>query len=241
MYTKHNTFGSKKNIQAKLTETRMILMYIIIAFCLAVGIRQPAFFSPATVITIMRAGIFTMCFALCEMVVIISGGIDVSFPAVACVAMYVPMYIINRVYNIDSALFAFGLAIFIGLAFGLLNGFLVSILKLPALIATLAISSIAYGGLITLLGTREFTVLPKSLKLIYDTNLFTYTAAGTGFKYPLNILVLLPIVVSILVAWMLQKTMMGRGLYAIGGDKSSAMMAGFFFISSPKYKSCCRR
>ena len=157
---------NKLKTKSLLTSTQMILLYVIVAFCLVVGIRQPAFFSPATVITICRAGIFTMCFALCEMVVLISGGIDVSFPAIGCVAMYVPMYIINRVTPIDSALFAFGLAILIGLLFGLLNGFLVSILRLPPLIATLATSSIASGGVVTLLGTREFTTLPDSLQAI---------------------------------------------------------------------------
>lgn len=219
----------KNNAKAKqvLTSTQMILVYVITVFCLIVGMRQPAFASPATIITICRAGIFTMCFALCEMVVIISGGIDVSFPAIGCVAMYVPMYIINRVYNIDSALFCFGLAILIGLLFGILNGVLVSFLKLPPLIATLATSSIAAGGLVTLLGTREFTTLPDSLQAIYNTNLFTYTAPATGFNYSLNVLFLVPVILCIVVAWMLKYTMLGLGLYAIGGDKNAARVAGF--------------
>ena len=122
--------NSKKK-HAWLTSNQMILVYIIAVFSLIVGIRQPAFWDFATVLNTMRAAIFTMCFALCEMIVIISGGIDVSFPAIGCVAMYVPMYIINRVAPIDNAWFAFGLAILIGLAFGLLNGFLVAILNLP--------------------------------------------------------------------------------------------------------------
>ena len=196
---------NKLKTKSLLTSTQMILLYVIVAFCLVVGIRQPAFFSPATVITICRAGIFTMCFALCEMVVLISGGIDVSFPAIGCVAMYVPMYIINRVTPIDSALFAFGLAILIGLLFGLLNGFLVSILRLPPLIAT----------------------LPDSLQAIYNTNIITYTAPGTGFTYLLNVLFLVPVLACLGVAWMLRYTMLGRGLYAIGGDKNAARVAGF--------------
>ena len=218
---------NKLKTKSLLTSTQMILLYVIVAFCLVVGIRQPAFFSPATVITICRAGIFTMCFALCEMVVLISGGIDVSFPAIGCVAMYVPMYIINRVTPIDSALFAFGLAILIGLFFGLLNGFLVSILRLPPLIATLATSSIASGGVVTLLGTREFTTLPDSLQAIYNTNIITYTAPETGFTYLLNVLFLVPVLACLGVAWMLRYTMLGRGLYAIGGDKNAARVAGF--------------
>ncbi len=217
----------EKNRYSFLISTQMILVYVIIVFCLVVGIRQPAFFSPATIITVCRTGIFTMCFALCEMVVILSGGIDVSFPAIGCVAMYVPMYIVNRVYKIDSAVFAFAMAILIGLVFGLLNGFLVSVLELPPLIATLATSSVASGGVVTLLGTREFTNLPSSLQAIYNTNLITYTAPDSGFTSPLNVLILVPVVAALLVAWVLHKTMLGRGLYAIGGDKNAARVAGF--------------
>lgn len=220
----------KKN--AWLTSNQMILVYIIAVFCAIVGIRQPAFLDFATVLNTLRAAIFTMCFALCEMIVIISGGIDVSFPAIGCVAMYVPMYIVNRVAGIDNPMFnnpwfAFGLAILIGLAFGLLNGFLIAILNLPPLIATLATSSIASGGVVTILGTREFTTLPSSLQAIYNTNLITYVSPKTGFQYVLNVLILVPVIISLLIAWMLRYTMLGRGLYVIGGNKTAARVAGF--------------
>ena len=205
----------------------MILIYVMAVFCVIAAIRQPAFLSPATLINLCRAGIFTMCFAICEMVVIISGGIDVSFPAIGCVAMYVPMYLYNNGMGVDSVFFFFGVAILIGLAFGILNGVLVAILKLPPLIATLATSSVASGGLIMLLGTREFTTLPPSLDWLYSINLLTYTDPATGFKYPLTILFLVPVILCIVVALVLRYTMLGRGLYAIGGDKNAARVAGF--------------
>ena len=217
----------QKNKKAALTSTKAILIYVIAVFCLIVGLRQPAFFSPATIITTLRASIFWMCFALSEMIVILSGGLDVSFPAIGCAAMYIPMYMINQVNHIDNAAYAFVLAILIGLLFGLLNAVLVSILNIPPLIATLATSSISQGGMITLLGTREFTTLPDSLNAIYNTNILSYTAKGTGFTYLLNVLVLVPVVGCILIGWMLRHTMLGRGLYAIGGDKNAARVAGF--------------
>lgn len=214
-------------LKQNLTGTKMILVYIIVVFCLIVGLRQPAFFSPATIINVSRAAIFTMCFALCEMIVILSGGIDVAFPAIGCAAMYIPMYIINRVNHIDNAAYAFFLAILIGLIFGLLNAVLVSLLRIPPLIATLATSSIVSGGMVTVLGTREFTTLPKSLQAIYNINIITYTAPGTGLKYVLNVLVLVPIIACILIHIMLKYTMLGRGLYAIGGSENAARVAGF--------------
>lgn len=219
--------NNERRVSLALTSTPMILIYVMVVFCIIAAIRQPAFLSPATLINLSRAGIFTMCFAICEMVVIISGGIDVSFPAIGCVAMYVPMYLYNNDMGVDSAFFFFGVAILIGLIFGILNGVLVSFLKLPPLIATLATSSVASGGLIMLLGTREFTTLPPSLDRLYSINLLTYTDPVTGFKYPLTILILVPVVLCIVVALVMKHTMLGRGLYAIGGDKNAARVAGF--------------
>lgn len=220
---------SSKNEKLKmaLTSTPMILIYVIAVFCIIVSIREPAFLSPATAINLGRAGIFTMCFAICEMVVIISGGIDVSFPAIGCVAMYVPMYLNAQGLMPDNALAFFGLAMLIGLIGGVLNGILVSYLKLPPLIATLATSSIASGGLALILGVKEFTSLPGSLQAIYNTYLVTYTDAATGFTYPLTILFLVPVILCIVMALVLHYTMLGRGLYAIGGDANAARIAGF--------------
>ncbi len=219
--------SKKQDWKLTLTSTPMILIYVMVVFCLAVTIRQPAFLSPATVINLCRAGIFTMCFAICEMIVIISGGIDVSFPAVGCVAMYVPLYLYNNGMGADNVFFFFGLAMVIGLVFGVLNGILVSYLKLPPLIATLATSSVASGGLIMLLGTREFTTLPPSLEALYSINLVTYIDPNTGFKYPLTILILVPIILCIVMALVMKYTMLGRGIYAIGGDSNAARIAGF--------------
>lgn len=217
----------KRDWKLAITSTPMILIYVMVVFCIVAAIRQPAFISPATLINLCRAGIFTMCFAICEMVVIISGGIDVSFPAVGCVAMYVPLYLYNHDMGPDNAFFFFGLAMLIGLVFGVLNGILVSYLKLPPLIATLATSSVASGGLIMLLGTREYTTLPSSLEAVYSVNLLTYVDPDTGFNYPLTALFLVPVILCIVMALVMKYTMLGRGIYAIGGDSNAARIAGF--------------
>lgn len=216
-----------QKLKMALTSTPMILIYVMVIFCLVAAIRQPAFLSPATAINLGRAGIFTMCFAICEMVVIVSGGIDVSFPAVGCVAMYVPMYMYYHEMLPDNVFVFFLLAMFIGLVFGILNGVLVSYLKLPPLIATLATSSIASGGLVMVLGTREFTTLPSSLQSLYEINMITYADPSTGFTYPLTILFLVPVILCVAMALIMRYTMLGRGLYAIGGDQNAARIAGF--------------
>ena len=63
-------------------------------------------------------GLFAKLLADMGVAVIISGGIDVSFPAVGCVAMYVPLYMNYHEMGPDNLFFFFGLAMFIGLVFG---------------------------------------------------------------------------------------------------------------------------
>ena len=85
----------------------------------------------------------------------------------------------------------------------------------------------ASGGLVMLLGTREFTTLPSSLQSLYEINMITYTAPSTGFTYPLTVLFLVPVILCVVMALVMKFTMLGRGLYAIGGDANAARIAGF--------------
>lgn len=203
-----------------------ILFAVILLFCAAAVIREPSFFGPATLINLLRAGIFTMCFALAEMIVIIGGGIDISFPAIGCVSMCVPMFLFEKGVLPDRVLLFFLTAMLCGCLFGALNGFLVAVLHILPLVATLAVSAIASGGLILLLGGREYTTLPETLRALYETNLFVYTDRTSGFTYPMTVLIFVPVVLCIAAAFLLKYTLAGQKLKAVGGDKEAALKAG---------------
>lgn len=205
----------------------MIIVYIIIAFSAVVSIRESAFLGIPTLVNIARGSIITLCFVLCEMLVMITGGIDVSFPAIACVSMYVPMYLFNNGLIPDNGLLFVLIAVLCGLLFGIFNGILVSFLKISSLIATLATSAIAAGGLAFIFGVKVLNKLPTALGKIYEMNLFVYHDNSTGISYPLTILVLIPIILSVVIALMLKYTMLGRGLYALGGNSDAARTVGF--------------
>ena len=57
--------------------------------------------------------------------------------------------------------------------------------------------------------------------------MITYTAPSTGFTYPLTVLFLVPVILCVVMALVMKFTMLGRGLYAIGGDANAARIAGF--------------
>lgn len=218
---------SKKFKQA-LTTNEMIVVYIILGLCILIGAVNPAFLGISTAITLSRAMLVTLIFAICEMIVIISGGIDVSFPAVACISMYSTIRFLLAT-GIDNALFAYVMAGAIGILFGLVNAWLIAKVKLPPLIATLGVSSVANGATLAFLGTKEISNIPEKIDSLSKVFIFSYTNPD-GITYQLTVLILIPVILSIAAFIILKYTMLGRGIYAIGGDKNAARIAGFNVI-----------
>lgn len=212
-------------IKNTLASNEAIVVYIIIGLSLLIGIVNHSFFSVSTVVTLSRAILVTLTFAICEMIVIISGGIDVSFPAVASICMYATLKIALE-FNIDNVFIVFLIAAVIGLMFGTLNAVLIAIFRLPPLIATLGVSSVANGATLAFLGTNVISNIPDKIDAVSRMYLFTFTTKD-GMSFSLTILILIPIVVCLLAFFVLKFTMLGRGIYAVGGDANAARIAGF--------------
>jgi simple sugar transport system permease protein len=169
--------------------------------------------------------LITLIFAGIEMLVIISGGIDVSFPAIACFASYASIKLILK-YNIDSILFFYLFASVLGFGFGCLNAFLIARRHMPPLIATLGVSNIANGATLAFLGTKELSNIPTHIDSLSKAYLFSFTNKS-HITYEMTSLILIPIIFLVVLAFFLKFTTLGRGIYAIGGDKNAARIAGY--------------
>lgn len=212
-------------LKQKLLCNEAIVVYLIVILSAIIGSVNASFLSVATLINLLRAMLVTLIFALCEMVVIVSGGIDVSFPAVASLTMIATVkFLISS--GIDSPALAYAIGIGIGAAFGALNAFLITIVKIPPLIATLGVSSLTNGATLAFLGTKIYTDLPTKIDTLHRLSLFTYTNPS-GNEYSLTALILVPVVLCVLIHFLLRHTMLGRGMYAIGGDVQAAHIVGF--------------
>ena len=71
-----------------LTRNETLVAAVIVAFCAVAAIVDPGFLSMPTLTDLLRGGIVLGIFAVGAMLVLVSGGIDVSFTAVAAFAMY---------------------------------------------------------------------------------------------------------------------------------------------------------
>lgn len=215
----------KECIKRGLGTNEMIVVYIIVGISILIGVVNPAFASVSTGVTLLRSMLVTLIFASFEMLVIISGGIDVSFPAVASFTMYSTAKIMIAA-GLEHGGLAYLIGIIIGMGFGAINAVLIVKLKIPPLIATLGVSSVANGATLTFLGSKEINNLPENLGKLSKVFIYEYSAPN-GMTYQLTVLILIPILICFCLWYLLKYTMLGRGIYAIGGDRNAARIAGF--------------
>jgi simple sugar transport system permease protein len=202
-----------------------ILALILLGLIILMSLLNPVFFSVSTLFAIVRSSIVPLIFALGVLLVIISGGIDVSFAAIAIFAGY------TTVTAFGSGAFGAGLvgaillALAIGAALGLINGVVIARFRLPTLIVTLGTQGIFKGALLTFVGSRFIADLPPAIAGLSTTNLIS-VATASGRAY-LHVMVVPAVLLCFATAWMLRRTMFGRSIYAIGGDVEAARRAGF--------------
>ncbi|MCU6670050.1 ABC transporter permease [Enterobacteriaceae bacterium H4N4] len=164
-------------------------------------------------LTILACGLF---------IVLISGGIDISFPAMTIIAQYVMITLIQGTSG-NFAL-AFALSGGLGLLLGLVNAVLVNRLNVPSIIITISTLNIFYGLLLYLTKGVWLYSYPEWFE--QGVMLFKFTAAD-GYDYGLSLPILTLIAVVALTGFIMNKTSVGRMIYAMGGNREAASRMGF--------------
>jgi len=211
----------------KIIRTNEFVIFLILVFLsLVVGLVNPAFFSISTVFDILRASIvyFIMAFGLLP--IIISGGIDISFVAIAAVTSYAThMFLISQGYEGGIMLY-YVIACAMGLLAGLLNGFLVTRFKLPIFDVSLAALTMWYGFNLFFVGATANFDLPEGTVGYYARFIVTAQDPYVG-ETGLHVSILYVVLIGLFIWWLLKYTTIGRGIYAIGGNREVAVRSGF--------------
>lgn len=211
----------------KIIKTNEFAVFLIlVVLSLAVGLVNPAFFSISTVFDTLRASIvfFIMAFGLLPL--IIAGGIDISFVAIAAVTSYAThMFLLSRGYQ-GGILLYYIIASGLGLLAGLLNGVLVTRFKLPIFDVSLATFTMWYGFNLFFIGATANFELPEGTVGYYSRFLITAQDPYVG-ETGLHISILYALLIGLFVWWLLKYTFIGRGVYAIGGNREVALRSGF--------------
>ena len=207
------------------TRNETLVASVIILFCIVATLSDPLFFSVTTVSDLLRASIVIGILAVAAMLVLVSGGIDVSFTAIAVFAMYSASLLALAIWPDMPWPFIFAMSILIGAALGAVNGLFIAVFGLPTLIVTLGTLSIFRGFLLTFVGSQRISALPPEMRDFSRGVLARGTTeAGSFYSIPWSVLALIGVVV--LTWFILHKTMLGRSIYAIGGSVESARRLG---------------
>lgn len=206
----------------KIDQFQAVLLVIIIVYSIFVAIKNPAFLHVETVFDTIRVASTSFIVAIGLLVVMISGGIDVSFMAIALFGSYTTINMMIAM-GIDNLVFAFLVSAVLGGILGIINAVLISWLNLPPFIITLGTQNLFHGIMTTFVSDRSFGagVLPKCIHEFGQAVVFRVGDVGLTAA-------VVPVVMIGLVTWfVLYKTMIGRGIFAIGNDGESARRAGF--------------
>lgn len=152
--------------------------------------------------------------AVGQLLVILTAGIDLSVGSVIGLTGCMTAELIVHGTGIPVAILA-GLAA--GAAIGVFNGVLVAHGKLPPFIVTLGMLGIARGLVLVLTDAKSVGPLPDS---------FAKIANGSDRFLHLPNLLWMLVVVVVLTAFVLRRTVFGRYIYAVGSNPESARLAG---------------
>lgn len=208
-----------------LRRNEFLLAATIIGLSLLIGLINPTFFTVGNLFDLLRGSIVTGIFAMAVLVVIISGGIDVSFTAIGVFALYATVRLLKGYAPEAPIWVGFLSAAAIGLGLGLINAFFIAQFKLPTLIVTLGTLSMIHGFLLFAIGNQIIRDVPPALTNFARSAVVRIPLErGTANLHP-AILITAGVV---LVTWiLLNYTTLGRGIYAMGGDREAAERAGF--------------
>ena len=210
----------------KLLKAReTLLLMLIVVLSIVITSINPNFISFDNLTSLLKSWTVLGIFALGVLLVLISGGFDVSFTAIAQVAQYVVVFWFLQL-GLDNIWLAILCALILGALMGLLNGIIIYYFKITAIIVTIATNSLFYGALYVVTQGDLIYDLPPSIMSLAEVKIFPLQAAN-GAWYGLSLVTCLWFALAIFLHLFLKHTVLGRSIYAVGGNALSAERVGF--------------
>jgi simple sugar transport system permease protein len=152
--------------------------------------------------------------------------IDVSFPIVGIFAGYTAVVIMRKFdLNDESLLIPVLLAILIGVILGGINAIAIAGFGIPTLIATLGTTGIFRGLMLSFIGATFISNIPVGLDKFSTADLIKFES-DTGTLVRLHVLIIPVAIITIAVSYLLNRTIFGRSVYALGGGIESTRRLG---------------
>jgi ribose transport system permease protein len=216
---KRTAWGKLKKGYSKLGTTGNVLIVLLLIVIL-LSILSPYFLTIGNITNIARQTATLAIVAVGITMVIITGGIDLSVASnISFNNVLMAILIVNLKMSLPLVIL---LVLVSGVALGLFNGFLITILKIPPIIATLS-TSISYSGMAWAISQGYGINIPRDNPI---------TILGNGNVGPIPVSLILVVIIYIIAFLIMRNTRFGRILYGLGGNSEAVYLSG---LSVRKY------
>ena len=189
-----------------------VIVVAIVAEAAVFAAIAPQFLSVPNLVNVALSIAITGILAVGMTMVILTGGIDLSVGSVVALAGVTAAILVDKGAGVGSGALA---AVGVGLAVGLFNGVTVARFRVPPFVTTLAMLTICRGLAFILTGGRAIGNLPEA---------FGFVGKERVAGVPLPVVLMLLVVAG---GWfLLRHTVVGRHIYAVGGNREAAFLAG---------------
>lgn len=187
--------------------------YILLLIMILVSaLMSDKFFTGINISNLLKQNSAIGIVAIGELVVILTGGIDLSVGAIVSMTTVVVSLMLKSGFSIPVAIIV---TLLVGIFAGIINGTLITKLKIIPFIATLATQNI-FNGIGLLLSTGR--------QVFYDNDKFLLIGSMEFNHIPLIAIVWL--VIALIVSYVLEHTCTGRYIKGFGGNKESVRLSG---------------
>lgn len=205
----------------RIGSTERWLILVIAAMCAGLGLLTSTFLTLPNIFDLLNASAVNIIFGVGLLVVLIAGGIDISFTVAASVVQYLTALSVAAVGGGDWAL-GIVLAGLFGTLLGCLNAFFIYQFRIVSIVVTIATYNLFFGLLMFFSGGVSLYDLPDwwtTRVVIFGTE----TASGHA---ELTVIVL-AMAICVAATWLLlRRTSTGRQLYAMGDNPEGARRVG---------------
>lgn len=209
MTWKEKLFGSSKNYFKRNAG----ILIGLVALCVIISLQSPNFLRQDNIMNVLRQISSNMYLACGMTMILIAGGIDLSVGSIVAITGVTAGALLNMGLPIPAAIVICLLA---GAVYGSINGVIITRTTLPPFIVTYAMMQILRGATYVYTGGTTVRIDDR-----------TFTNLGTGYVQgivPLPVVYML--VVFVIVFIVLNKTRLGRHIYAVGGNEKAARFSG---------------
>lgn len=200
-----------KSLYKNISE-QIVLLAIIVVIIVAMSISSPYFLSVRNAMNIVQYVSTYGIIAIGMTMVILTGGINLSVGGTLALSVYIAAQCMLTGMPWPAAVL---ICLLIGAFVGIVNGFSVAVLKIPPLIATLAIEQITRGIHLGLAQGAPLHGFPQG-----------FLGIGAGNLFGIPMAVVWTIGLFLFFGFFLAKTRTGRLVYAVGGNPEATRIAG---------------